>query len=475
MKNSQFASYNPATGEKIWEGKLFQENDIEKAVLSAENAFNTWSKLSFEERVSHLRNFEKKLIQEKELLSETISKETGKPLFDSKSEVEAMINKINISIHAYLDRCRELKKQLPQATSITRHKPHGIVAVFGPYNFPGHLPNGHLVPALLAGNTAIFKPSELTPLTAEITLNIWKQSGLPKGVIELVTGDAKTGEMLAAHPKVNGIYFTGSYKTGQILLNRFHQQPEKILALEMGGNNPLVIHEISDLKSACYLTIQSAFLSTGQRCTAARRLIVVESPKNRKFVEELIFAIKKIKVGSYLDQEEPFMGPLISMKAAEDIVEKENSILLKGGQSLVPLKWLKKGYPFLSAALIDVTNVNNLEDEEIFGPLLQLKFVKDLESAINEANLTKYGLSSGIFTEKKEDYEKFYQNIQAGVINWNCSLTGASSENPFGGIRHSGNFRPSAYYAADYTAYPVASMESEKLLLPQKLLPGIYL
>jgi succinylglutamic semialdehyde dehydrogenase len=468
-----FASYNPATGEKIWEGKAFDKTDIDKAVIISREVFLKWSNLGIEKRIQHLKNFQAALKEDLDLLSHAISEETGKPLWDSKSEVNAMINKIDISISAYQDRCPEISREMPNGFSHTSHKPHGVIAVFGPYNFPCHLPNGHLVPALLAGNTCLFKPSELTPHTAEVTMKIWGKSGLPQGVIQLVLGGKETGQTLAAHVGINGLFFTGSFPTGQALNLQFANHPEKILALEMGGNNPLIVHEVSDVRAASYLTIQSAFLSSGQRCTCARRLIIVDGKNSDSFLDELIRAIQTIKVGAFTELPEPFMGPVVSASVAKKLLQAQKDLITRGGIPLVEMKKLIQGDAFLFPGLIDVTHVKNREDQEFFGPFLQVIRVKDFESAINEANQTAYGLSSGLLSDNKSHYEQFYKQIKAGIVNWNTPLTGASSNAPFGGIGHSGNYRPSAYYAADYCAYPVASIESPILKLPTTPLPGL--
>lgn len=469
-----FTSYNPATGEKIYEGKAFLQREIDHAVTSCQKAFIKWSALDIEERIGFLRNFQQEL-KKNETLAKAISEEMGKPLFDSKSEVQAMIHKIDISIDAYYDRCKELKHKALQGESVTRHKPHGVVAVFGPYNFPAHLPNGHIVPALLAGNTCLFKPSELTPYTAILTMELWKKAGLPDGVIELVLGGKETGQIIAGHSGIKGIFFTGSFNVGQILLKQFNSQPEKILVLEMGGNNPLIVHEAKDLQAASFLTIQSAFLTSGQRCTCARRLIVPKGNEGDLFLKTLLIAVKKIRVGAFTDNPEPFMGPVVSIGALEHLLKAQKELTEKGGISLIEMKQLKPNTAFLSPGVIDVTAIEDKNDEEFFGPLLQVIRTNGFDEAINEANKTAYGLAAGLISDNKKHYETFYNQVRAGIINWNTSLTGASSRAPFGGIGHSGNFRPSAYYAADYCAYPVASIETKKAVLPQQLPPGLTL
>lgn len=472
-KGKVFASFDPSTECIVWEGSEASSQEVNAAVDSAKSALEKWSELTVKKRIKFLEAFKGALAKNKESLSTAISQETGKPLWDSKGEVDAMINKVAISIDAYAARCPELSKQLPHGMSITRHRPHGLMAVLGPFNFPGHLPNGHIIPALLAGNTVVFKPSELTPYVAELTIRCWQEAQLPSGVINLVQGAHETGKLLSAHPDIDGLLFTGSWITGQRFAEQFSIYPHKILALEMGGNNPLVIGTISDFKAAAYMTVQSAFLSSGQRCTCARRLIVPIGKKGDAFLKELLKMIKSIRVGAYNDKPEPFMGPVVSIAAADALVEKQQELFDLGARPLLTMSRLSRGASFLTPGLIDVTRIENKPDGEIFGPLLQVVRVKNFRSAIEEANNTKYGLAAGILSDKKEEYLEFYRGVRAGIVNWNAQLTGASSAAPFGGVRKSGNNRPSAFYAADYCAYPVASIEAGALAMPKTFTPGL--
>lgn len=472
-----FTSHNPASDEIVWQGRAAGENEVNAAVMAAKKAASSWAELSFEKRKDFLLKFQD-IIQKKHAeLAETISKEMGKPLWDATTEVGAIINKVSISIEAYQDRCKEMIRQSPQGVSRVRHKPIGTVAVFGPFNFPAHLPSGHIIPALLAGNTIILKPSELTPLVAEKLIECWSLTHLPQGVLNLVQGGGETGRLLSNHPALDGLYFTGSYKTGLKLSEQFGKQPEKILALEMGGNNPLIVHKISkkNIRPAVYHTIQSAYLTSGQRCTCARRLIVTRGPDNDAFVEQLIKSTERLTIGPYTDRPEPFLGPVVSKKAAEHIIQRYENLLKQGGKVLKNLQNTPKHSAFLSPGIVDVTPINIREDEEIFGPLLQLIWVDDFEEALQEANHTQYGLAAGLLCENEEHYERFFKKINAGVVSWNRPLTGASSHAPFGGIGRSGNHRPSAFYAADYCAYPVASSEERQLTEPTILLPGVSL
>lgn len=466
----EFLSLNPATGQVIWKGNEAGQGEVDFAFKSAHDALSAWSRYSFEERVSFVSRLEGVLASEKKRLAEVISQDTGKPYWESLSEVTAMIRKISISIEAYKERCKEKRQPIERGALITFHKPHGVCAVFGPFNFPGHLPHGHIVPALLAGNTIIFKSSEKTPLFSEEYTKCWEKAYLPPGVVNLLQGGPSVGDMLVHHSGLNGLFFTGSYSVGIKIREALVKHNEKILALEMGGNNPLIVDDIDDGELAAYLTIQSAYLTTGQRCTSARRLIVVGGDE---FIRTLTKMIQTIKIGDYREKPEPFMGPLIDMKSMETLLKAQEELIAKGGLPLVPMKNFKPNLPFLTPGLIDVTPIYQREDIEFFGPLLQLIRVNSFEEAIAEANRTEFGLSAGLFSKSHEKFEKFFHEIKAGVINWNSQITQASSNAPFGGIGKSGNFRPSAYYAADYSAYPVASIKCETLQVPRETTPGI--
>jgi len=465
-------SINPATDEVVWEAKTADQSDVDGAMQSARVAFKDWSQLSVDERQKYLTKFAEVLTLKKDDFALTISRETGKPLWESKEEVGAMIRKIQITFNAYQERCQHVHKEMGDAERFTRFKPHGVVGVLGPFNLPGHLPNGHIVPALLAGNTIVFKPSEKTPRAGQEYGECLKESGLPNGVFNMVQGDRKTGAALSEHQDLDGLFFTGSANTGLKIHQAFGGKPEKILALEMGGNNPLVIGSVSDITAACYLTIQSAFITSGQRCVCARRLIIVKNAQSEKFLDLLIHVTENIKSGVYSDDPEPFMGPVISKEAADHCLQWQDKLINAGGFPLLKLQ-CKDNKALLSPGIIDMTDVKQKEDIEIFGPLLQVILVNDLDEAIEEANQTQFGLAAGIFCDEKKDYEKFYRLSRAGVVNWNRATTGASSEAPFGGIGISGNHQPSAYFAADYCSYPVASVESNELALPGKLYPGV--
>lgn len=467
-----FESLQPVTGETVWDGNGANLEDVDAAVREARAAFAPWRRKSFAERQAVVEAFARQLEANKEALAHQIGLETGKPLWESRTEVAAMIGKVPISIRAYNERTGHSESDVAGGHAVLRHRPHGVVAVFGPYNFPGHLPNGHIVPALLAGNTVVFKPSELTPGVAEMTVRFWEKAGLPDGVINLVQGGADTGICLARHPMIDGLFFTGSSNVGHLLHEQFGGQPEKILALEMGGNNPLIVQNVADVDGAVHHTIQSAFLSAGQRCTCARRLLVPKGKKGDEFLARLVDVASRIQVGDFDAEPQPFMGSVISAQAAEMLLQAQADMLEKGASSLLEMKQLKPGTGLLSPGIVDATEVE-LKDQEFFGPLLTVYRYKSFDDALELANNTRFGLSAGILSDDRKLYNRLVEEVRAGIVNWNRPLTGASSAAPFGGVGASGNHRASAYYAADYCAWPMASLESGKSEMPDTLAPGL--
>ncbi|HSH56990.1 MAG TPA: succinylglutamate-semialdehyde dehydrogenase [Halomonas sp.] len=469
-----FTKRDGISGERLWQGASASAQDVAAAVAAAREAFPDWARTSFAERQALVERFREVLESHREALASAIAHETGKPLWEARTEVGAMIGKVAISLRAYQERTGERERDLGEARAVLRHRPHGVMAVFGPYNFPGHLPNGHMVPALLAGNCVVFKPSEQSPLTADLTLQCWQEAGLPTGVINLVQGGAETGQALAAHPGIDGLLFTGSAKVGGILHRQFAGQPDKILALELGGNNPLVIRDVPDQDAAVVTILQSAFLSGGQRCTCARRLIVPEGEVGDRLIEALVDAISRLRVAAPFSEPPPFYGGLVSVAAADGLLAAQEALEAQGGTVLARMERLAEGTSLLSPALVDVTGLE-VPDEEHFGPLLRVHRYRSWDEAIQLANATRYGLSAGLIGGARADWDDFLLRIRAGIVNWNRQTTGASGDAPFGGVGESGNHRPSAYYAADYCAYPVASMESEALHLPDQLPPGVSL
>jgi succinylglutamic semialdehyde dehydrogenase len=465
-----FTSTNPATGQTVWSGAAATAADVAAAVAAARHAHDTWAARSPEERIAILEACARELTVNGGPLADAISLETGKPRWEVHEELLSMVGKVAATIDAWRERQQDRAVPLPAAgpgdVAAVRYRPHGVLAVLGPFNFPGHIPHGHIVPALLAGNAVVFKPSEFAPLSGRRLAEIWERVGLPAGVFNLVQGGRETGAALAADPGHDGILFTGSYQTGVALRRMWVEEPGKMLALELGGNNPLVAHAASDLDAAATLTILSAFLTAGQRCSCARRLIVPEGAGGDAFIARLLARMDGIRVGLPDDVPEPFMGPVIHEAAARSLLAAQDDLVARGGIVLRGMAPQRGIATLLSPGLVDVTAVCNRPDTEWFGPLLQLVRVPDFEAAIAEANRTAYGLAAALVSDERSLYDTFRHRVRAGIVNWNRQTTGALARLPFGGIGRSGNHRPSGCFAIDYCGYPVASLERDRVTAP---------
>ncbi len=463
-------STEPATGAELWNGA---HGDADAEVAAARAAWAGWARTPLETRISLLRRFADLVRENAAPFADLIARETGKPLWEAKGEVDSVINKVALSIEAHAERTGDREVAAPGgARGMIRHKPHGVLAVLGPYNFPAHLPNGHIVPALLAGNAIVFKPSEKTPATGEMLVRLYREAGIPEGVVRLLVGALPEGKALAAHPGIDGLLFTGSAGGGAALARQFAETPHRILALEMGGNNPLVVWNTPDVQLAAETVVQSAFFSAGQRCTCARRLIVRDGAESL-LVEAIKGLVARLVIDHPHSDPAPFSGPLIDMAAADHVFAGYQGLVAKGGVPLIEMTRPRPGLPFLTPALVDVTDVTDRADEEFFGPLLQMIRVPSLAAAIAEANNTRFGLSASILDADPATWELFWAEVRAGVVNWNRPTNGAPSNAPFGGIGLSGNHRPSAWYAADYCAYPVTSTLSDSVMpaIPTGLQP----
>ncbi len=308
-----------------------------------------------------------------------------------------MINKVAISVKAYHVRTGEQHSDLPDGAATLRHRPHGVLAVFGPYNFPGHLPNGHIVPALLAGNTVVFKPSELTPRSGEAVVKLWQQAGLPAGVLNLVQGGRETGEALSGQADIDGLLFTGSSTTGFHLHRQLAGQPQKILALEMGGNNPLIVDDPRDVDAAVHLTIQSAFITAGQRCTCARRLLVRRGEAGDAFLSRLVTVSQRLIRRRGTPSRSRFSAGLSLNKPRRKCIRRLQRVAA-GAVTLLEPRILQAGTSLLTPGIVDMSDVANVEDEEVFGPLLGVWRYDTFEEAIALANATRFGLSCGLIS-----------------------------------------------------------------------------
>ena len=459
MSQPEIISYEPATGVELWRGTI---GDVDQAVAEARRAWPAWAAQPLATRMELLRRFANEVRKDAVKLTTTIARETGKPAWEAQTEVENVVARVEIAIRAYAERSAQRKfDSALQGTAALRHKPHGVLAVLGPFNFPAQLPAGHIIPALIAGNAIVFKPSEKAPATAEALVHCFHRAGIPAEAVQLLIGGAQEGEALVAHEGVNGVLFTGSAHTGIAINRKLATRPDKIVALEMGGNNPIVVWDTPKLEDAAMLIVQSAFTTAGQRCTAARRLIV-KSALYDPLVEAVKDLADRLIIGAPFEDPAPFMGPVIDNAAADGLTQSFLHLLGNGGRAIKHLVRVQEDRPFLTPAIIDTTNMSERPDIELFGPILQVIRIDDLDQAIAEANATRFGLAASLIGGSPQEYNRFWANVRAGIVNWNRPTIGASPSAPFGGIGLSGNHRPTSYYAADYCAYPVDSAEMEQ-------------
>ena len=460
MSGSEIVSLDPCTGEVVWRGAACDAARIDAAVADARSAFADWAEAPREARREVVLGFAASVRDRRDDVARLISRETGKPFWEALTEADSVAAKAAISIQAQDARAGEAVIEAAGVRQALRHRPHGVLAVIGPFNFPMHLANGHIVPALLAGNAVVFKPSEKTPASGLLMAALWASAGLPAGVLQTVIGDGAAGRALVSHRGVDGVLFTGGAEAGRAIHQALADRPDRILALELGGNNPLVAWDVDDLEDAAHLIVQSAFVSAGQRCSCARRLIVQAGGEGDRLIEALTALMDRLRIGAPFDRPEPFLGPVIDNAAADRLLIAEAGLLSLGGRGLRQLRQPRPGRPWLTPGLVEMTDASTPPDEEYFGPLLQVSRAASFDQALTRASTTEYGLAAGLIGGDEALYRRFWRAVRAGVVNWNRPTTGASSAAPFGGIGASGNHRPSAFYAADYCAYPVAGLET---------------
>ncbi|MGV7119799.1 succinylglutamate-semialdehyde dehydrogenase [Sphingopyxis sp. 550A] len=455
-----FRSTCPADDSLVWEGAADDATACAAAVRRSREAQPDWAETPLDARIAVAKRFATLARERADEIAALISRETGKPLWETKTEAAGIAGKVDLSIAAQAERAGERLSPTPFGQSALRHRPHGVLAILGPFNFPAHLPSGHIIPALLAGNCIVFKPSELTPAVGEMLVGLWRDAGLPPGVLELVQGGRETGAALI-DCAIDGLLFTGSARAGLHFQQHFAARAGFLLALELGGNNPLIAWD-GDADVAAETIAQSAFLTAGQRCSCARRLIVPDNDDGRAIVDAAVALAERLRIGRWDADPQPFMGSLISAEAAASVDRAIDRLAAQGGRVLTRARDALPGRAFRAPTIVDMSAARR-DDEEIFGPVLQVLRVPDFDAAIAAANDTAYGLSASLLSADDGLWNRFLARSRAGVVNRNRPTNGAASNLPFGGSGASGNHRPSAWYAADYCAYPVASAEAASL------------
>ncbi len=475
--DGDWAVKSPADLKDIVFETQSKNDHVEVACLAAKAAYSKWAHLSLDQRAQYLNRLKEVFQAHAGPWAEIISRETGKPLWEGKSEVTTMVNKIDITLNHSMKIVKEevITGALPGVDGYIRYKPRGVMAVLGPFNFPGHLPNGHIIPALACGNTVVFKPSDKTPATGQFMAEMYQRAEFPAGVFNLIQGQGEIGKRLSASEYVDGILFTGSYEVGLKIKQETLTHAWKILALEMGGKNATVIWDDADLEKATYETLIGSYLSAGQRCSGTSRVIVHKKIRD-KFVENFYAAAKKITIGHW--KENVFMGPLIDAGAVEKYVRFQEMAKREGAESVMRGKQLDLQHPghYVTPSINLVLKFDEksiYQKTEIFGPNVAIYTVDEFEEALKINNSTGFGLSMALFSKNRALYEKSLLDAKVGLLNWNRTTNGASSRLPFGGMGKSGNDRPSAHFAVQYCTIPVASLEDNLPYDATKNMPGI--
>lgn len=471
----------------VWAGSPVVSH-VDAAVGAARASQRAWAAWPRERRFEALKAVAARFRRGESEMAALICRETGKAFWDAKAEAGLLAAKIDITLetsaHAGLGRVTESSFAMG-ATREARclYRPHGVMAVVGPFNFPAHLPNGHIMPALAMGNAIVLKPSDKAPATGQLYAGFvheaLSEAGAPEGVFNCVQGGADVAQRLIRHDDVDGILFTGSWPVGRAILQANIDRPGRIVALEMGGNNPALVMPDADLKQAIMECVRAAFITTGQRCTCTRRLVVHEAVAER-VIGAIVRAASALRVGDPAAESgggaAVFMGPLVTRVARDGALAFQERLRAAGGEVLLAMRdpglscagSNVAGY-FITPGVVRVPRFTALGgmdgaafdcgcDEELFGPLLRVSIVRSLDEGIEQANATRYGLAASIFTRDERAIDRFLHEVRAGCLNVNCGTAGASGKLPFGGLGLSGNHRPAGAFSFDYCAYPVASM-----------------
>jgi aldehyde dehydrogenase (NAD+) len=433
---------NPANwNEPVGFVQKSDQNDVSSAVQAAKQANSTWGQLSPIARGAYLEKTARILEERIVDIATTATQEMGKTLVETTGE---MGRAIAILKYYAQEGWRKTGDVIPSAEEknllYTTRVPLGVVSVITPWNFPIAIPIWKIAPALVFGNTVVFKPAEETSITGIKLVQAFHDAGLPAGVINIVTGKgAEIGPEMVQNPSVNGITFTGSNGVGKGIAMEALSRGCKY-QLEMGGKNPAIVLADADLDHAATLVVSGAMKHTGQKCTATSR-VIIEASVYEQVKEKILEKVKQIQVGNGLD-EDTYMGPVVSSKQQKNVlnmIEKgisEGATLLYGGKILTGGQF-DQGYFIEPTLFEDVTNDMSIAQEEIFGPVLCLIKVDSLEDAIQVANDSSYGLSASLFTRDLAKTLQFTQQMEAGLIKVNGESAGVELQAPFGGMKSS--------------------------------------
>ncbi len=442
-----FKSSNPSTNETLGFFPKCTKKQIISAIEEAYKAQKKWRNVPAPKRAQILFKSSQIMKEEKERLSRILTKEMGKVLKEARGDVQEAID-----IFEYMaGEGRRLfgnttTSELEDKFCMTIRRPIGVVGIISPWNFPIAVPSWKIAPALICGNSIVFKPSSKTPLCALEMIKILIRAGVPEGVINLVFGEGEeVGGEIVKNEKVGAISFTGSKETGEWILKN---AGVKKVGLELGGKNPIIVMEDADLENAAEGIVWGAFGTSGQRCTATSRVIAHKKIK-KKLIEILLEKTKKIRIGDGLDEKNQ-MGPLIDISAVERVEKyiqigenEEAKCILKGKRVG------SKGFFFEPTIFDEVKPQMRIAKEEIFGPVLSILEFEKIEDAIEIANSVEYGLSSAIYTKDMKAAFYAIKNIESGITYINSSTIGAETHLPFGGVKKTGNTREAGIMGID--------------------------
>ncbi len=442
-----FASLNPATEKPLGRFQQGTESDVERAVRAAKKGFEKWRRIPAPKRGLVLLRFASLLRRKKEFLARLLTQEMGKVLPEARGDVQEAIDTAEyIAGEGRRLWGRTTPSELPEKFCMTTRTPFGVAGLITPWNFPYAIPSWKMMPALICGNSVVFKPASDTPLTAITFVRLLEKAGLPKGVVNLVTGPGSTvGSAIVKHPEIRTISFTGSRDIG---LRVSRDAGLKKVSLELGGKNGIIVMDDADLNLALDGVLWGAFGTTGQRCTATSRAIVHKKVKDR-FEKMLVSRIKKLRLGNGLDPRTD-VGPQINKRAVEkthnhtQIGISEGAKLLTGGRAPNT-----KGFFYQPTLFTDASPDMRIAQEEIFGPTLSLIPVKNLDEAIDVMNSIRYGLSSAIYTSNIRNAFLAVERIEAGLTYINSSTIGSEVHLPFGGVKDTGHGKEAGWAAIE--------------------------
>lgn len=481
--SAHLSSHNPARPDQVFWSAATSATHVDRAIAAARAALPRWSGLPIERREAVLRKFATLATQHTDRVAAIIRDEVGKVMWEARQEAALLAAKVENTLDASPHGGRN--RVTPFALPLTKtrdgraiFRPHGVLAVLGPFNFPAHLPNGHIVPALLMGNTVVFKPSDKAPGVGQVLVELLDEAlrtelgvDSARGIVNLVQGGADVATALVSHELIDGIAFTGSWHVGRRILQANLDRPGRIIALELGGNNPAIVLPDADLHQAAIEIVRCAFNTTGQRCTSTRRAIIHKDVSPR-FVAAICKAASNLIIGDPRAPHPVFMGPLIRAAAVESVLAFQRAATSDGAEVLVEAAPIEvagcRGGHFITPGVLrvprfrvpraDGAKVLGGCDTEVFGPLLQISTAESLDDAIEQANATRFGLAASMFSRDVTAKDEFLLRCRAGCLNINTGTAGASGKLPFGGLGHSGNHRPAGSFALDYCAHPVAAM-----------------